>query len=81
MPAARPALDALPDWPAAMREVTAAAYLDMSPGAFRARVMPQITRLQEGGMVLYRRRDLDAWLDRHAIPAAPSMAPAGWDSA
>jgi len=57
----------LPDWPAAMREEMAARYLSVSATWFRERVAPAVRAIRPTpGVVLYRRADLDAWLDRAA---------------
>lgn len=70
-----------PPWPAfgfpprLMRPATAAYYLGMSESSFRDRVVPALPPpLREGGMVLYRREDLDAWIDRRAGVEAASAA-------
>lgn len=57
----------LPDWPRAMGEQLAAAYLDLSVGTFRAQVMGQVTRVAiTERRIVYLKEDLDAWLDRKA---------------
>ena len=64
----------LPDWPAAMRSSLAAAYLDVSETWFRDTVAPALKALRPSqGVVLYRRADLDRWLDQQAgkAPAYP----------
>lgn len=64
----------LPYWPAAMREERAAAYLDMGATYFRQRVAPLLRAIRPSkGMVLYRRADLDAWLDQQANGGAASI--------
>lgn len=54
----------LPDWPARMSEKLAAAYLDISPSAFRDRVRshnyPQPRR--DGGRVYWARMQLDQFV-------------------
>lgn len=58
-------------WPAAMRERTAAAYLDLSPSTFRAHIAPQLQALWlTSGCKGYLRQDLDTWLLRRAQGAA-----------
>lgn len=70
----------LPDWPAAMREDRAAAYLDVSAMFFRARIAPGIRSVRPSGrVVLYLRRDLDRWLDRMAGTAPASEDDRSWD--
>lgn len=70
---------ALPDWPAAMREDRAAAYLDVSATYFRQRIAPELAPLRPSkGVILYRRLDLDRWLDRSAAGAAGSAAGNPW---
>ena len=64
----------LPDWPAAMREDLAAAFLDISPGTFRAKVMPKLHPVRlSPGCILYRRSELQALLDREAGAADASL--------
>ncbi len=69
--------------PRLMRAAAAAHYLGMSESSFRATVAPQLQKVEIGGMVSWRREDLDAWVDARAGGGAPSApeAPAGWDSA
>lgn len=61
----------LPDWPRSMSVELAAAYVGLSPSAFRAQVdrpgstAPQPIPLTQGRRV-WLREDLDAWLDRAA---------------
>ncbi len=59
----------LPDWPRAMGEDLAAAYVALSPATLRRRVQandaPTPIQLTEGRRV-WLREDLDAWLDRKA---------------
>lgn len=58
-------------WPAAMRERTAAAYLDLSPSTFRAHIAPQLQAVWlTSGCKGYLRQDLDTWLLRKAQAAA-----------
>lgn len=68
-----------PDWPAAMREATAARYLDLSPSTFRAHVAPALQAVWlTSGCKAFLREDLDAWLLRQAqrTPVdAPAAAP------
>lgn len=64
---AEPARHHTPYWPAAMRAERAAAYLDVSATWFQEHVAPEIVSLRPTrGVVLYRRLDLDLWLDRQA---------------
>lgn len=66
-----------PDWPASMREETAAAYLDISPSTFRARIAPHVPGfwLTEGCRA-WLREDLDAYRLRRAGRLAVDPAPA-----
>jgi predicted DNA-binding transcriptional regulator AlpA len=54
-----------PDWPAMMRLATAAAYLDLSPAAFKREIaigrMP--TPIKFGGRDSWRRDAIDACID------------------
>lgn len=54
-------------------EPQAAAYLHQKPRTIRlwrhARGLPHIK--VTGKVILYRRADLDGWLDRHAVTIAP----------
>jgi hypothetical protein len=62
-----------PAWPAAMRAERAAAYLDVSGTYFRQHIAPDLNPIRRGkGIILYPRRQLDAWLDRQEGAAAPS---------
>lgn len=64
----------LPDWPAAMGEDMAAAYLGISASKLRELVSDgRIGRLKLDGRFLYRRKDLDTFLDRLAESATPSI--------
>jgi hypothetical protein len=65
-----------PDWPASMREETAAAYLDISPSTFRARVAPAVPGfwLTEGCRA-WLREDLDAYRLRRAGRIVVDQAP------
>lgn len=68
--------DAPPNWPAAMRMELAAAYLDVGKTYFLATIAPALRPIRPTPkVVLYRRADLDAWLDRQAGAGAAS-APA-----
>jgi hypothetical protein len=63
----------LPNWPAAMREPMAAAYLSVSETYFRERIAPAITAVRPTSrLVLWRRVDLDAWLANQAGGGAAS---------
>jgi len=74
------AIPALPDWPAAMREERAAAYLDVSETYFRTRIAPELPPVRPSArVILYRRRDLDAWLDRQAGIKPASHSGSSWD--
>lgn len=69
----------LPGWPAAMGDAKAAAYLDLSPNTFKA-VMERdgIQPIRPTpGRKLWRRRDLDSWLDRQGgdVPASVPLNP------
>lgn len=65
---------ALPGWPAAMRAERAAAYLDVSRTYFRQHIAPDLHPIRRGkGLILFPRRQLDAWLDRQEGAAAPSI--------
>lgn len=55
--------ESLPDWPGLMGAGLAAAYLDLSPGTLDGLGIPS-RRL--GRRVLYRRRDLDEFIDKLA---------------
>ena len=69
-------------WPASMRAERAAAYLDVSKTYFLAKIAPAIGHVRLGpGLVLYLKRDMDAWLDQQAGPAAPSMEDNPWPTA
>lgn len=69
----------LPYWPAAMREERAAAYLDVSPGWFRQNVAPVVGAIRvTDRVVLYRRQDLDRWLDARAGAVPASEEPNPW---
>ena len=66
-------------WPRLMRAETAAAYLDVSPSTFRARVAPQVPSVALAPRVIgWRRDDLDAWLDARAPAGAASAAENPW---
>lgn len=63
----------IPAWPAAMRAERAAAYLDVSTTYFRQRIAPDLQPIRPGkGIVLYPRRQLDAWLDQQEGIPTPS---------
>ena len=69
-------------WPASMRAERAAAYLDVSKTYFLGSIAPQLAPIRLGpGLVLYLRRDLDAWLDQRAGAAAPSPEDNPWPKA
>ena len=59
-------LEKLPDWPAMMRQATAARYCDMKPGEFEREVvsgtLPDPVLL--GGIERWHRKSLDAALER-----------------
>ena len=62
-------------WPPRLLRARAAAYyLGMSETAFRDRVAVPPVRI--GGIVAWRREDLDAWVDQQAggAPASPEPA-------
>lgn len=67
----------LPDWPRALKEVWAAAYVGLSASTFRQYVAPQVPPIRVmAGRVAWLREDLDAWLDQRAgRVAAPPQAP------
>jgi hypothetical protein len=70
---------ALPYWPASMREDRAAAYLDVSATYFRQRIAPKLSPIRpSSGVVLYLRRDLDAWLDQQSAGNATSAEGNPW---
>lgn len=70
----------LPDWPAAMGEAMAAAYIGVSATKLRELVADgRVARVRLDGRRLYLRRDLNAFLDRLAGIAAPS--PSEWQEA
>jgi hypothetical protein len=69
----------MPDWPAAMRADRAAAYLDVSPTYFREHIAPAVPAIRPTPrVILYLRRDLDAWLDRHSPGSAASEEVNPW---
>ena len=55
---------ALPFWPARMCEKMAAAYLDISPSAFRERVKSRVypQPVRDGGKVYWARLQLDHFI-------------------
>ena len=60
-------------WPRAMRAERAARYLDVSPSWFHEHVARQVPPVRlSPGVVVWRRDDLDAWLDSRAGGSAPS---------
>lgn len=80
-PGMRPMADAptLPDWPAAMGDALAASYVGLGATLFR-QVMErdQVAPLRPtAGRKLWRRKDLDRWLDRQAgdVPASEEDNP------
>jgi hypothetical protein len=53
----------LPGWPPVLNEVLAAAYLSLSPSAFRRAVVPSVPPIHlTPGRVGWLRADLDRWL-------------------
>lgn len=61
--------------PRLLRPRAAAYYLGMSESTFRERVAPTLAPIREGGMVLYPREALDAWVDQRAGSDAASPEP------
>jgi hypothetical protein len=68
-----------PPAPAALRAERAAAYLDVSATFFRQHIAPALTAVRvTKGVILYRRADLDSWLDRQANGGATSQEANPW---
>lgn len=69
-------------WPRSMRAARAAAYLDVSLTWFHEHVAREVAPIRlSRGIVVWRREDLDRWLDNRAGGAAPSAeddAPNPW---
>lgn len=69
-----------PDWPAVLSQELAAAYIGISPTAFRTEIAPQvppihITQRRVGWVRLH----LDAWIARQASGGSSSMEANPWD--
>lgn len=60
------ALSECPTWPALMDQRMAAAYLSVGVSVFRERIAPELRAVRLGAVVIYPRRDLDAWIERNA---------------
>lgn len=61
-----------------MRAERAAAYLDVSPTYFRQHIAPELQPIRRGKhLILFPRRQLDAWLDRqeHGTALSPAVPP------
>jgi len=74
----------LPDWPRMMKQVTAAAYCDMSVDTFVTLNPPKpVSMRKPDGLPRYDRKALDKWLDKLAgvkdAKAAASVS--GWGDA